>query len=223
MQGDGFRQLVHCTKSTKKEMTDCELTTMRKWLNLSKAVFADSTHSLLSDEILQTELYNTVATVFGCIGAFTLCIIFLWWWSARRANVIQIHPQLTSTLSSSVAVTSLSNLDQSQGETDSILNTAFGLCDQLNAGLSPPATVIPGSRIFRDQYPRASGSFKTVWRAQWNRAGNVASTDVALLLSRAGDFDALREELKVHLLLAEHPGIHFIAPHQTCCALEKLM
>ena len=193
---------------------------MRKWLNPEDAAFRDSTHSLHSVDIPQMKLEDTIATVCGCLGAFTICIVVHWWWSARSENEVQSQPQLTIIQPSPVAVTSQSNLNHGEEEPVTILNTASSLCDQLNAGLSPPATVIPGSQISREQYPRASGSFKTVWRAQWNRAGNEASTDVALLLSRAGDFDALREELKVHLLLAEHPGIHFIAPHDYVALLK---
>ena len=79
------------------------------------------------------------------------------------------------------------------------------LCAELNAGLSPPARVIPFSQLSREPSPCAAGSFKTVWRGTWRLPGAPAA-DVALLHARAGDLAVLRQELRVHVRLGAHPG-----------------
>ncbi len=80
------------------------------------------------------------------------------------------------------------------------------LCAQLNAGLRPPARVIPFDELRRQPQPCAAGSFKTVWRGTWTRPGGGGEVDVALLHARAGDLAVLRQELRVCVRLADHPG-----------------
>jgi hypothetical protein len=85
---------------------------------------------------------------------------------------------------------------------------ARGACARLNVGLSPPAPVIPHAELRHELRPCAAGSFKTVWRGTWARPGDDGGggLDVALLHARAGDLPALRQELRVLMLLRNHPG-----------------
>jgi hypothetical protein len=83
---------------------------------------------------------------------------------------------------------------------------APGLCARLNTGLCPPARVIPFNELRRQSQPCAAGSFKTVWRGTWARPGEGGEVDVALLHARAGDLAVLRQELRVCVRLADHPG-----------------